>query len=50
MDNVQGRPARMIRSLENMTNEERLKEGLFSLKKIRLRRDMITVFKYIKDR
>lgn len=50
MDNVQKRPARMMRSPENMANEERLKwggggVGVFSLEKIRLRGNMITVFK-----
>lgn len=36
--------------LENMTYEKRLKElGLFFWRRRRLKRDMITVFKYVKD-
>lgn len=39
----------MTRSLENMTDEERLKElGMFSLEKRWLQGNMITVFKYVK--
>lgn len=38
----------MMRDLENMTYEERLKElGLFSLERRRVRRYMITDFKYL---